>query len=64
VVTGVDVDADGIEGDRGMPSSEMGEADNAGVDVDRLDGLEILSGYLQETLRRSHTRQIGRSSPH
>jgi hypothetical protein len=64
VVAGVDVDADAVEGDRGTLSSDRGDADSAGVDVDGLDGLEILSEYLQETLRRSHIRQLGRSSLH
>jgi hypothetical protein len=63
-VGGVDVDVDAIEWGRGTSSSDAGDADSAVVDVDGLDGLEILSGYLQETLRRSHIRHIGRSSLH
>lgn len=64
MVASVDVDADAIQGDRGTPSSDTGDADSTGVDVDGLDGLKTVSGYSQETLRRSHIRQLGRSSLH
>lgn len=64
MVASVDVEADAMTGDRGTPSSDTGDADSAGVDVDGLGGLKTVSGYLQETLRRSQIRQLGRSSPH